>query len=436
MINLELIPLKPALLQGFDNETHVLFRASVEAEPNLSDSRKPLNIAIAIDRSGSMSGQPLAEAKNCAIAMVERMSPIDRVAIITYDSKAQIVVPSSNVIDRSAIQNRIRAITEGGMTALHDGWLLAAEEVAKKQSKDGINRVLLLSDGNANVGLTDVPTIVEQSAKMAEAGITTSTYGLGHHFNEELMVAMAKAGLGQSYYGESAEDLSDSFGEEFDLMLNTLATRLVVTVNAAEGVEIDLLNDLHPRGNGWALPDLAEGGDVWALFRVAMPARTTNAETGILKCALDYVDKDGVSTSTTPVALSLPAINEAAYAAIKCNKTVAARVKELEISDLQEAARSHAERGDWDKVNEVIAQARELAEDNPWLVANLTALERYAHRRERARFSKEAMYSSSRLNARLVERAEVAEFYESSLEESKPAYLRRKSERGKRLKSD
>ena len=75
MINLELIPLKPALLQGFDNETHVLFRASAEADPSLSDNRKPLNVAIAIDRSGSMSGPPLSEAKKCAIAMVERMSP-------------------------------------------------------------------------------------------------------------------------------------------------------------------------------------------------------------------------------------------------------------------------------------------------------------------------------------------------------------------------
>ena len=436
MINLELIPLKPALLQGFDNETHVLFRASAEAQPNLMDSRKPLNIAIAIDRSGSMSGPPLAEAKKCAIAIIERMSPTDRVAIITYDSEAQVVVPSTNVTDRSAIQNRIRAITEGGTTALHDGWLLAAEEVARKQSKDGINRVLLLSDGNANVGLTDVPTIVEQSAKMAEAGITTSTYGLGHHFNEELMVAMAKAGLGQSYYGESAEDLSDSFGEEFDLMLNTLATRLSMRATAAESVEIELVNKLHQRKNGWALPDLAEGGDVWALFRIFVPKHMLCSSTPLLSCELEYADKDGQLHSMQHPMLALPTLEDAAFAAVAPNRTVSARVTELQISELQETARRHAEHGEWDQVDEVIAKARDMAKESPWLRSNVEALERYAKRRERARFSKEAMYSASRLNARLTDRAEAFASYEPRLEASKPAYLRRKSERGKRLKSD
>ena len=436
MINLELIPLKPSLLQGFDNETHVLFRASAEAEPSPSHDRKPLNVAIAIDRSGSMSGPPLAEAKKCAIAIVERMSPTDRVAIITYDNDAEIVVPSSPVTDPHAIQERIRCISGGGTTALHDGWLLAAEQVAKNQLSNGINRVLLLSDGNANVGLTDVATIVDQCAKMAEAGITTSTYGLGHHFNEELMVAMAKAGLGQSYYGESAKDLSDSFGEEFDLMLNTLATRLTLRATAAEGVEIELVNKLHQRKAGWALPDLAEGGDVWALFRVFVPKHMLNSSTPLLSCELEYADKDGQLHSMQHPMLAVPALDDAAFAAVAANKTVSARVTELLISDLQETARSHAERGEWDQVDEVIAKARDIAKESPWLRSNVEALERYAKRRERARFSKEAMYSASRLNARLTDRAEAFASYEPRLEASKPAYLRRKSERGKRLNSD
>ncbi len=436
MIYLELIPLKPALLQGFDNETHVLFRASAEAEPRQSDNRKPLNVAIAIDRSGSMSGPPLTEAKKCAIAMIERMSPDDRVAIITYDNDAEVVVPSSLVTDRCAIQDRIRDITEGGATALHDGWLLAAEQVAKHQINKGLNRILLLSDGNANIGLTDTATIVDQCAKMAEAGITTSTYGLGHHFNEELMVAMAKAGLGQSYYGESAVDLSDSFGEEFDLMLNTLATRLTLKATAADGVEIELVNKLHQRKAGWALPDLAEGGDVWALFRVFVPKNMLSSSTPLLSCELEYADKDGQRHSKSHPMLAVPALDDAAFAAVAADKTVLARVTELQISELQATARSHAERGEWDQVDEVIARARDMAKESPWLRSNVEALERYAKRRERARFSKEAMYSASRLNARLTDRAEAFASYEPRLEASKAGYLRRKSERGKRLKSD
>ena len=103
---------------------------------------------------------------------------------------------------------------------------LWAEEVAKYKTEKSLNRVLLLSDGNANVGLTSTEQIKQQCAQLADLDVTTSTYGLGHEFNEELMIEMANSGLGQGYYGETADDLSDPFKEEFELLLNTIATNL------------------------------------------------------------------------------------------------------------------------------------------------------------------------------------------------------------------
>ena len=118
----------------------------------------------------------------------------------------------------------------GGSTNLHGGWLLGAEEIAKYKNNKSINRVLLLSDGNANQGVCDPFEIFRQVDKLSETGISTSTYGLGHHFNEELMIGMANNGKGQGYYGETAEDLVDPFEEEFELLANTIATNLKLKV--------------------------------------------------------------------------------------------------------------------------------------------------------------------------------------------------------------
>ena len=80
---------------------------------------------------------------------------------------------------------------------MHAGWLMGAEEVARHKTSNSLNRVLLLSDGNANVGLVDPQEIKSQCAQLADAGVTTSTYGLGHDFNEQLMIEMSSSGLGQ-----------------------------------------------------------------------------------------------------------------------------------------------------------------------------------------------------------------------------------------------
>ena len=130
------------------------------------------------------------------------------------------------------IINAINNIYEGGMTNIHKGWILGAEQVALKKSIKSINRVLLLSDGNANEGITDTQVLKEQCSRLADTSITTSTYGLGNSFNEELMISMASAGQGHSYYGQTSEDLMDPFNEEFETLLNTVATDIKVVAES------------------------------------------------------------------------------------------------------------------------------------------------------------------------------------------------------------
>jgi Ca-activated chloride channel family protein len=226
MIDLEFVPHRAALLAGQDNGLDVVLRAKAPAAPNTQRERLPLNLAIVIDRSGSMSGRPLAEAKRCAAMIVDGLSAKDHASVVVYDDRVDVLIASRPVDDKQAFRHAIAEVDSRGSTALHDGWLTGAEQAAAQQNGQALSRVLLLSDGCANQGLCDTAAIARQCAEMAEAGVGTSTYGLGQGFNEELMTAMARAGQGNAYYGQTAEDLMDPFREEFDLMSALCARRL------------------------------------------------------------------------------------------------------------------------------------------------------------------------------------------------------------------
>ena len=125
-----------------------------------------------------------------------------------------------------------------------------------------------------------------------EEGIITSTYGLGFTFNEELMISMSRSGLGQSYYGETADDLLDPFQEEFDLLINTLAWNIRLTAETPSFVKLELLNKskaISGQSNAWHLPDLAEGGDVWALFKLKIKDQNDiSQKIEVLRCNITY----------------------------------------------------------------------------------------------------------------------------------------------------
>ena len=435
MTDFTLAAQRPALLKGFDNEFHILAKLKAPEQPEDTRERKPLNLSIVIDRSGSMSGQPLEEAKKCASMIVNSLKGTDRISVITYDDNADLIVSSTKAVHKTEILRAIEQICSGGMTDLHSGWLLAAEQVARYKTESSINRVLLLSDGMANTGLTDQFEINSQCSELAETGVTTSTYGLGEDFNERLMVEMGRAGRGQSYYGQKVEDLEDPFREEFDLLSNTIASKLEIFVEYPDFVNLDLLNNYNGRDPLWKMPDLAYGGEAWALFKLTIKEADLQrcGRVDILRSHISYEDINGERKQTPVRSVRLRPVSENAFGALVEDPIIRTRIQEIRAASLQDIARDAADRGDWGAVEYAIKQAEEEAIDNAWIRENLKSLSRYAAMRERNAFSKEAMYSADKFRSRLAGSIENSREYSVDEENMKPMYLRRKEQRGKRM---
>ena len=143
-MKLVLTPRKAALASGQENELDVLVRIQAPDTPESSEYVRPdLNLALVIDRSGSMAGEPLHEAKKCAQFMIDNLGPNDRAALIAYDDGVRTLVPNTRAAEKEKFRRALSQINEGGMTNLHGGWLAGAEAASDQLAENVMTRVIL-----------------------------------------------------------------------------------------------------------------------------------------------------------------------------------------------------------------------------------------------------------------------------------------------------
>ena len=235
----------------------------IEGTPRTAEGRVPLNLSIVLDRSGSMMGEKLEAAKEAARSLVQRLWPEDVVSVVTYDNEVQVVAHPETGEHQADLPNRIGAIEPGGMTNLSGGWLKGREFVAAGQRAGEVNRVLLLTDGLANEGITNPETLTGLCQSAAERGITTTTIGFGDGYDENLLTAMARAGGGNDYYIEHADQAPGVFGEELEGLLSISAQNLTVRIEPTAGNECAQVWHKYPsRAEGDAL--VLTIGDLYA----------------------------------------------------------------------------------------------------------------------------------------------------------------------------
>lgn len=194
------------------------------------EDRTPANIAIVLDKSGSMRGNKLENAKEAAKMAVDLLNENDIISIISYDSTVNVLVPATKVSDKTSIHRAISRMRSNGNTALFAGVSKGAAEIRKFLSKDRVNRVILLSDGQANVGPSTATELGELGASLSKDGITVTTIGLGTGYNEDLMANLAGFSDGNHAFVENAEDLAKVFKYEFGDVLSVVAQDVEIII--------------------------------------------------------------------------------------------------------------------------------------------------------------------------------------------------------------
>jgi Ca-activated chloride channel family protein len=209
----------------------------IEGTPRTDENRVRLNLSIVLDKSGSMAGEKLEAAKEAARSLAQRLWPEDMVSVVTYDESVHVVAHPATGEAQAGLSDLIAAIYAGSTTNLSGGWLKGRDFVAANRRDGAVNRVLILTDGLANVGITEPAKLTGLCRTAAANGITTTTIGFGAGFNEDLLTAMSDGGGGAAYYIEHPDQAPGVFDEELEGLLSISAQNLTVRLEPTAGNE-------------------------------------------------------------------------------------------------------------------------------------------------------------------------------------------------------
>jgi Ca-activated chloride channel family protein len=354
--------LRPAVADDQPSRLDLLITVATPALPTEQQARPrpPLNLALVIDRSGSMGGQKLSYARKAARFLAGELTARDHLAIVAFDDEVKVVMPSTPVSDPQPFLAAIHTIHSGGCTALFDGWLAGALQVAEHFDPAGLNRVLLLSDGQANQGLIDQQEIAVKVAGLTARGISTSAFGLGDGFDEDLMGAMASAGDGTLAFIESPAQLADLYASELQGLATTLGKRVSLGIHPKNGAElVDGLNDFEATEFGnFRLPNLRAGQELKVGLRLQLPAWAANQEIASVRLAWDAPSAG--ERQQWIHHLTLPVKAAAELEGFESDPAVAEHLALLQANRERRLAIEQLDRGDCDAAESTLARASAL----------------------------------------------------------------------------
>jgi Ca-activated chloride channel family protein len=236
-VKLSVEPNQSVFAAGESSKAYLRVQLEGLGEEEPAEDRPPANIALVIDRSGSMRGPKIEQAKEAAILALSRLTRRDRVSVIAFDHNVDVVVPAGPFEDFSEMKERISSIHPGGRTAIYAAVRQAGQSVGEAVSEGSISRVILMSDGQANVGPSSPAELERLGRELAGEGISVTTIGLGLGYSEELMTRLAAASDGNHAFVENPEQLADIFNKEFGDVFSVVGLDAEVEIECPEGVE-------------------------------------------------------------------------------------------------------------------------------------------------------------------------------------------------------
>jgi len=327
------------LLAGSDEDRFLVI--TVTAPEPEGGRRMPVDVAVVMDTSGSMSGwHKIDYARMAARELVGSLRPGDRFSLVTFSDRARVLLPSQEIGDTSAILTTIDRVQEGGGTNMYDGITTGLEQL-RTGDEGYVRRLLLLSDGHANVGISDATSLSSLARQASVADVSTSTIGLGLDFNEDLLASMADAGGGSYHFVDQAPQLAAIFAEELDAMTRTVARDVTVRMDLPLGMSVvDTYGytDTHD-AEGWRvyLGDIYAGQERKIVVRIDHPP----VDEGTLQLAdvsLDYADLDLELDIHREIALDAPVTTNPARAIASLDHETAVKAARAQAAALADQA--------------------------------------------------------------------------------------------------
>lgn len=301
---------------------YVLARIAARADAGDAEraSRRPVNLALVLDRSSSMRGPRVEQAMRAVREVVYRLDARDRLSLITFDATARAAFGPRAVDDdaRAELLEVLGALDTGLGTNLAAGWRKGAEAVASGFLRDAVSRVVLLTDGQPSVGVTDADRLAELAGQAAARGIATTAMGIGESFDDELLTNIARSGRGGFYYLATADSIPAAFGAELEGVFAVAATQAELKLKLdAEVMSAEILHRIpaRPLDDGLAveLGDIAAGPPRQVLFKLQREPGARSRRVGTL--ALSYRAPDGSAGEGHILGMELPGMPLSEHAA-------------------------------------------------------------------------------------------------------------------------
>ena len=271
----------------------VILKVSLEAPPAPAGYDRPrINLALVLDQSGSMNGKKITHAKAAAVEAVGRLSGADIFSVVVYDTNIHTIIPARHAENQDRIIDRIQQIRAEGSTALFGGVSQGAAEIRKNIGNDYVHRIVLLSDGLANVGPRTPGDLGRLGAALIKENISVTTVGVGMDYNEDLMAQLAQKSDGNTYFVESAYDLPAIFSSELGEVLNVVAKKVNVTISLPDAVEPMEIIGREGRIVGQQIQlymnQLYGTQEKYALVKVRVPASRAGATLKVASADVTY----------------------------------------------------------------------------------------------------------------------------------------------------
>ncbi len=335
-----------ALLRGGPGEVYL--DLSMKVDRGSQTNSAPVSVALVIDRSGSMAGQKLMHARAAARKLVQSMRIGDRLALITYGSDVTTLVPSTLIDEASRVRllSAVAGITDRGGTYLSGGFEAGRDELLKSSSPGQLQRVILISDGQANEGITATNSLASMARDALARGIHLTTMGVGLEFNENLMTAMAEHGGGHYYFIEDSTALAAIFAKELKTLTSAMARQASLEITLAPGVELLQLYGYAYEQRGRVitvkLPDMFGGQERKVICKLKAPTSVAGV-TPLAGTKLAFTEVKSGRLVTLSSASTVLVTGDAARIKAGRDSSVLARAEQANISaSLATAMESYA----------------------------------------------------------------------------------------------